>query len=150
MVLRILIVCALVGGLLAVAGCGGSKSSSETTETVTSGTGTLGEESVEESTPEEALAELEAIGPLLDDALARYEAGEQAAAADAVGDIYLERFEKVEGPLGERNHDLMEELEEKISTELRTAMQEGKSNAEIESLVAEIKSELDEAKAELE
>ncbi len=141
--LRALLLGLMVGGLLAVSGCGGSDSASATGAVSTTVT------AEEESTEEEALAEVRAIPALLDAAVARYAAGDQDAAADAVGDIYLERFEKVEGPLGDANHDLMEELEEQISTELRTDMEAGKPEGEIEALVAEIKTALEQAEEEL-
>jgi len=161
MLLRFLLLLALAGGLLTLAGCGGDDSESaqsgetttpsiETTgETETSGEDEDGEEE-EESTPEEALEEIEAIGPLLDDAVTQYESGDHDGAADAVGDIYLEHFEKVEGPLGEANHDLMEDLEEAISTDLRKAMEDDAPDEEIESMVADIKTDLDKAEQELE
>lgn len=124
---------AVLGVLVAgVAGCGGSDSGSE-----------------ESSSPAEALEQVNAIPALLDEAVATYKSGDREAAADAVGDIYLEHFEDVEGPLGERNHDLMEELEEQISTDLRTAMEDGKPQSEVDALVADIKANLDVAKQEL-
>lgn len=147
--LRLLVLIALAGGLVTVAGCGGSSDSSTSTSETSTTTVDEGSEEGEESTPEEALAEIQAIGPLLDDAVAQYAAGEQEAAADAVGDIYLEHFEKVEGPLGDVNHDLMEDLEGLISTELRNAMQEGKPVEEVEAIAAEIQTKLDQAAEEL-
>jgi hypothetical protein len=154
-VLRFLLLLALAGGLLTLAGCGGdseSAQSEDTTVTTSVGTGdeteTEGEE--EESTPEEALDEIEAIGPLLDDAVTQYESGDHDGAADAVGDIYLDHFEKVEGPLGNVNHDLMEDLEKAISTDLRQAMENDEPDEKIESMVADIKSDLDKAEQELE
>jgi hypothetical protein len=157
MVLRLLVLIGLAAGLLAVAGCGGSSdSSTAASETVTtSGGATVDEEAEEDedteekATPEEALAEIQAIGPLIDDAVAQYAAGEQEAAAEAVGDIYLDHFEQVEGPLGDVNHDLMEDLEELISTDLRNAMQEGKPVEDVEAIAAEIQTKLDQAAEEL-
>ncbi len=129
--LRALLLLALVGGVLTVAGCGGSSSDEES------------------STPVEALAEIATIRTLLDQAVTQYESGDQEGAADAVGDIYLEHYEHVEGPLGDANHDLMEEIEKQLSTELRTAMQNGATASEVESLVAEINTELDRAQEAL-
>lgn len=134
MVLRALLLFALVCGLVTVAGCGGS-SDSETTE--------------ETATAAEALVAIRAIPALLDAAVAQYAAGQHEAAAEAVGDIYLEHYEEVEGPLGEVNHDLMEEIEEQISTELRGAMTDGAPQEEIDALVAEIKTGLQQAEEEL-
>jgi len=145
--LRVLALLALVAGLLVVAGCGSdSEPSSAGTTTATT---TSEEEGEEESTPEQALAEIATIRTLLDDAVAQYHAGDHAAAADAVGDIYLEHYEKVEGPLGDVNHDLMEEIEEKLSTDLRTAMNDGAPQSDVDELVAEIRSSLDEAEEAL-
>ena len=94
--------------LLAAAGCGGADESDE-----------------ESATPAEAVEEIAEIKTMLASAVPR-SAGDADAAEETVGDAYLEHFEHVEGPLGERNHDLMEELEEAISTELRNAIKAGK------------------------
>jgi hypothetical protein len=145
--LRILALLALAGGLVVTAGCGSDSESSlagETTVTTTSE-----EAGEEESTPEQALAEIATIRSLLDDAVAQYQSGDHQAAADAVGDIYLEHYEKVEGPLGDVDHDLMEEIEEKLSTDLRTSMEDGAPQSEIDALVSEIQSDLEKAQGAL-
>jgi hypothetical protein len=137
---RLLVLGVVLGAFaVGVAGCGDSDSGSTATETT--------EEHA--SSAAEALEQVRAIPALLDDAVATYTSGDQEAAADAVGDIYLEHYEDVEGPLGDRNHDLMEELEEQISTELRQDMEAGKPQGEIEALVADIKSNLERAEQEL-
>ena len=43
----------------------------------------------------------------------------------------------------------MEEIEEKLSTDLRTSMDDEADQSEIDSLVSEIKSDLDQAEQEL-
>jgi len=146
--LRVLALLALVGGLLVVAGCGSDSDSTSATDTTVSTTTEESEEE-EESTPAQALAEIGTIRTLLDDAVTQYASGDHSGAADAVGDIYLEHYEHVEGPLGDVNHDLMEEIEEKLSTDLRTSMEDGAEQSEIEALVADIKSGLDQAEEEL-
>ena len=110
------------------AGCGGSEESEE-----------------ESTTPAEAVAEIREIKTLLDTAVGQVGEGDTEAAEETVGDAYLEHFEHVEGPLGEKNHELMEELEEAISTDLRADIKAGKSAAEIESTVNEIHADLDRA-----
>lgn len=125
---RMAVLVVLAAGVLVAAGCGGGSSQPE-----------------ESATPAEARKEIAQIRTLLDRAVADYAAGKQDAAAEAVGNVYLERFEKVEGPLGERDQELMEELEAQISTELRTAMNDGKPTGEIDALLAKIKQGLDEA-----
>jgi hypothetical protein len=114
--------------LLAAAGCGGSDDSDE-----------------ESATPAEAVAEITAIKAMLADAVQLVSDGDVEAAEETVGDAYLEHFEHVEGPLGERDHDFMEELEEAISTDLRNDIKEGKPAAEIRTEVEEINEDLDRA-----
>jgi hypothetical protein len=142
----------LLFGLLAllalgVAACGGSSDSTASDEP--SAAATTEEAEHENATPEEAREELAEIRTILADAVEQYKAGEAEAAEQAVGDAYLEHYEEVEGPLGDRNHDLMEELEEQISTDLRQAMKDGKSDEEIDALLAEITTNLDKAVEEL-
>jgi hypothetical protein len=120
----------LVAALLALAaaGCGGSDESDE-----------------ESATPAEAVTEIEEIKTMLATAVAQVRSGDADAAEETVGDAYREHFEKVEGPLGERDHDLMEELEEAISTDLRREIKAGKAVDEIESAVDEIQDDLERA-----
>ena len=112
----------------ALAGCGGADESDE-----------------ESATPTEAIAEIRQIRTMLADAVTQARAGDADAAEETVGDAYLEHFEHVEHPLGEEDHELMEELEEAISTDLRNDIKDGKSADEIEAAVAEINTDLDRA-----
>ena len=110
------------------AGCGGSDEAEE-----------------DSATPAEAVAEIGEIKTLLATAVDQVRAGDAEAAEETVGDAYLEHFESVEDPLGDRDHELMEELEEAISTELRNDIKEGKSAEEIETKVDGIDADLDKA-----
>ena len=110
------------------AGCGGSDESEE-----------------ESATPAEAVAEIGEIKTLLETAVTQVREGDAEAAEETVGDAYLEHFELVEGPLGEKDHDFMEELEEAISTDLRADIKAGQSADEIEATVNEIDADLDRA-----
>jgi hypothetical protein len=121
----ILLIAALA---LAVAGCGGNDESEE-----------------ESATPAEAVTEIEEIKTMLATAVDQVRAGDADAAEETVGDAYLEHFEHVEHPLGEEDHELMEELEEAISTDLRNDIKDGKSADEVEAAVAEINTDLDRA-----
>jgi hypothetical protein len=112
----------------ATAGCGGSDEAEE-----------------DAATPAEAVAEIKEIKTLLATAVVQVRAGDADTAEETVGDAYLEHFEHVEAPLGDRDHDLMEELEEAISTDLRNDIKAGKSADEIETKVAEIDADLDKA-----
>jgi hypothetical protein len=111
-----------------VAGCGGSDASAD-----------------ESTTPAEAVAEIGEIKTLLDTAVDQVRAGDAETAEETVGNAYLEHFEHVEAPLGARDHDLMEELEEAISTDLRNEIKSGKSADEIKGKVDEIDADLDRA-----
>ena len=114
--------------LLAVAGCGGSDESDE-----------------ESATPAEAVEEIGEIKTMLAIAVGQVRDGDAEAAEETVGDAYLEHFEHVEGPLGERDHELMEQLEEAISTDLRNDIKDCKSANEIQTEVDAIEAELDQA-----
>jgi hypothetical protein len=111
----------------------------------TSGCGGSDEAEEDSATPAEAVAEIGEIKTLLATAVDQVRAGDADAAETTVGDAYLEHFESVEDPLGERDEDLMEELEEAISTELRNDIKGGKSADEIETKVDEIDADLDRA-----
>jgi hypothetical protein len=111
-----------------VAGCGGSDESDE-----------------ESATPAEAVAEIGEIKTLLATAVDQVRAGDAETAEETVGNAYLEHFEHVEAPLGEKDHDLMEELEEAISTDLRNDIKDGKSADQIKTKVDEIEADLDRA-----
>jgi DNA repair exonuclease SbcCD ATPase subunit len=107
------------------------------------------ERSEEDTTPAAAAAEIDTIKSMLDDALAKYKAGDAEAAEETVGDAYLEHFEEVEHPLEEVDEDLMEDLEHTISTDIRTKMKDGAPASEIEQLIEQAKTDLDEAKSKL-
>ena len=127
-----------------VTACGSDDDSSPAAATTTDD----GEEEGE-ITAEEAAAEIDEIKRMLDEGLAQYQDGDQEAANTTVGDAYLEHFEQVEHSLEERDHELMEELEHRISTEIRDEMKDGASGDEVAALVEETKAELDTAKAKL-
>ena len=112
----------------AAAGCGGDSAEAE-----------------ESATPAEAVTEIGEIRTLLGTAVEQVRSGDADAAEETVGDAYLEHFEEVEAPLGERDHELMEELEEAISTDLRNEIKAGKPAAEIAAHVEEIDADLDRA-----
>ena len=114
------------------AACGGDEESSE-----------------EDLSPAAAATEIDRIKSMLDDALAKYVDGDAEAAEEIVGDAYLEHFEKVEHPLEEIDEELMEDLEGKISTEIRDKIKDGAPAAEVEQLIEHKKTDLDRAKTKL-
>jgi hypothetical protein len=125
---------ALAALALTVAGCGGSAEA----------------DSEEAVTPAQAVAEIGEIRSLLDQAVEQYRSGDAEAAEETVGDAYLEHFEQVEHPLGEIDHEFMEELEHTISTTIRERIKQGASAEDVAQLVAETKRDLDHAEDLLE
>jgi len=120
---------------LAVAACGSDDESVAEAEPTTS--------------PEQAVAEIGDVRSGLADALASYEDGDAAAAAETVNETYLQHFELVEGPLEEADAELNEELEEQIREELVTEIESGAPKADVAGLVSDIGEGLDEAEAAL-
>ena len=133
---------------LTVTACGSDDDSSPAAATAAEDGEDEGEEEGE-ITAEEAAAEIDEIKRMLDEGLAQYQDGDTEAADTTVGDAYLEHFEKVEHPLEEQDHELMEDLEHRISTEIRDEMKEGASTDEVAALVEETKADLDTAKTKL-
>jgi hypothetical protein len=129
---------------LTVTACGSDDDPSPAAATATED----GEEEGE-VTAEEAAAEIDEIKRMLDEGLAQYQDGDTEAADTTIGDAYLEHFEEVEHPLEEQDHELMEDLEHRISTEIRDEMKEGASADEVAALVEETKTDLDTAKTKL-
>lgn len=135
---------------LAAAGCGSDDNASSPPAATTSngaGESEEAEESEEASTPAEAVEEISAVRDRLDHALEEYREGEADEAEEIVGDAYLEHFEKVEQPLGEQDHELMEDIELLVSTTIRNRIKDGVPVATVEKLVDEAKSKLDRAEA---
>jgi hypothetical protein len=129
---------------LTLTACGSDDDSSPAAATATD----EGEEEGE-ITAEEAAVEIDEIKRMLDEGLAQYQEGNQEAADTTVGDAYLEHFEKVEHPLEEQDNELMEDLEHRISTEIRDEMKAGASADEVAAMVEQTKADLDTAKAKL-
>jgi hypothetical protein len=129
-----LLTCAVSSGF-ALAACGGDEKGSDA--------------SAEESTPATALAEITQVKAGLDKAAAQVKSGDSAAAVETVSDTYVDHFEKVEDPLDKVDHELNEELEEGISTELRDEIKNGASAAKVQKHVDELKADLDTATEKL-
>jgi hypothetical protein len=104
----------------------------------------------EGSTPEQAVAEIGNVRTSLDDALAAVSSGDAAKADEILAEGYVEHFEKVEGPLEKVDPELKEELEETLATTLRDKVKAGASEAELQTLVDDVKADLDSAKGKLE
>lgn len=100
------------------------------------------------TTPQQAIGEIGEVRTALDKGLDQLRAGDRAAADETVSEGYLQHFEKVEGPLGERDRDLNEKLEETLRDGLRAKIKSAPVT-EVEKLVGTIKGDLDAAEAKL-
>jgi hypothetical protein len=94
-------------------------------------------------------AEIDAVIAGLDKALSLYKSGDNQAALDEIAETYEEHFEKVEDPLGDVDHDFMEDLEGLIATKLRAAITDKQPAAAVEALVTEARTKLATAKGML-
>jgi hypothetical protein len=117
-------------------GCGGSDTQTEDDEHAT--------------TPQQAIAQIAKVRSGLAEALASYQSGDKRAADEQVGDAYLQHFELVEGPLGDVDHELTEQLEDMIREELREQIRDDAGAASVKALVRTIGAKLDQAESELE
>lgn len=122
---------ALIAAALALSACGDDDSTTSEAE--------------QTSSPETAIAEIGETEKGLNEALATYEKGDEAGAADQVTETYLQHFELVEPPLEEVDEELTEELEEAIREELVSAMEAGDPVADVTALVKQIDADLGEA-----
>ena len=119
----------------ALAACGSDEKSSEAT--------------AEQSSPAVALAEIVAVKAGLDKAVTELRGGDAKAAEETVADTYVDHFEKVEDPLDKVDHELNEELEEAISSDLRKEISGGAPAAQVSKHVDAIKADLDTAAEKL-
>jgi hypothetical protein len=126
---------AAIGSVVALSACGDDEKSSES-------------EAEAKASPQQAITEIAAVRTALGQAVDQVKAGDKAAADSTVSEAYLQHFEKVEGPLEERDHELNEKLEDSIREELRDTIKTG-SATEVETLVEEIEGDLTTAEAKL-
>jgi hypothetical protein len=117
---------------------------------VTSATGLIGHEleetvgatPVEESDPEEIVAEIE---ELLDEIVQTYADGDPDAAAELSAEAYLENYEVIEAEVIELAPDVNEELEPLLGADLRSEIDAGAPVSDIEQMVERAKVLLAEA-----
>jgi hypothetical protein len=103
------------------------------------------EQAEQQSTRQQAIAQIAKVRSGLDAALATYRAGDRGKADEQVGDTYLEHFELVEPPLDRVDHELKERTEDTIRETLRDRMKAGAPTADVARLVRQIDGLLDEA-----
>jgi hypothetical protein len=127
-----------VAGLIG-AGCGGSSNPSGEGEA----------DSATAVSAEDARPEIDVVRNGLAASLTAYRNGDEAQAEELATDAYLEQFELVEEPLGRRDAELNEKLEEQIRGELRDLIRDGAPVARVTALVERINGELGEAQRAL-
>jgi len=135
MFIRSALTTAAVGGVVALSACGSDNDKKS-------------EEAEANTSPQQAITEIAAVRTALGTAVEQVKSGDKAAADNTVSEAYLQHFEKVEGPLEERDHELNEELEEAISQELRDKIKTA-SASEVEAFVEEIEGDLTTAEGKL-
>src|SRR4051794_21067198 len=135
MTVRSLLTALAVASTLALAACGNDEESGETAE--------------ESTTPQQAIGEIGTVRANLDTALRQLESGDYPAAEETLAESYTEHFEKVEGPLGNVDHELNEEIEETLATKLRGRVKYGAPAGDVEALIGAVKRDLETAEAKL-
>jgi len=82
----------------------------------------------------------------LTEALELYEKGNQDEAYETAASAYLDQFENVEGPLAEKDKELMESIEAQMKA-FRDAIKAGKPVSEVQALLAQIAPNIEKAMA---
>lgn len=99
--------------------------------------------------PGRARGYFDTIDRLLDRVVSEHEQGDAEAAAELVGEAYLENYEHLEHDLQEVDAELNEEIEGLLGPGFRRAIQEGMTQGELEARVTEIRELLGRARAAL-
>jgi hypothetical protein len=100
------------------------------------------ESDTEDRQPAELITE---IRSLLNQTIIEYQNKNFSGASALTEEAYLENYEFLEGPLAEQNETLMEETEVMLREQLRDQVKGDDPNADVENLVKQINSHLDEA-----
>lgn len=97
-----------------------------------------------------ALEEIRLVRSAIQEALTAFKQGQAARAQELVVQAYLDHFEKAEGPLEQKDRNLMQRLERLIRVDLRDKIKAKAPVAEVERLVQTILVSLDQAERLLE
>jgi hypothetical protein len=100
------------------------------------------ESDTEDRQPAEIITE---IRSLLNQTMIEYQNKNFSGATALTEEAYLENYEFLEAPLAEQNETLMEETEVMLREQLRDQVNGDDPNADVENLVKQINSHLDEA-----
>jgi hypothetical protein len=100
------------------------------------------ESGAEERNPGEIITE---IRSLLNQTIIEYQNKNSSGASALVEVAYLENYEFIEAPLAERNETLMEETEVMLREQLRDLVKSDSVEADVQTLLQKINSNLDQA-----
>lgn len=100
------------------------------------------ESGAEERNPGEIITE---IRSLLNQTIIEYQNKNSSGASALVEEAYLENYEFIEAPLAEQNETLMEETEVMLREQLRDLVKSDSVEADVQSLLQKINSNLDQA-----
>lgn len=100
------------------------------------------ESNTEERQPPELITE---IRSLLNQTIIEYQNKNFSGASALTEEAYLENYEFLEAPLAEQNETLMEETEVMLREQLRDQVKGEDPDADVEKLVTQINSNLDQA-----
>ena len=100
------------------------------------------ESGAEERNPGEIITE---IRSLLNQTIMEYQNKNSSGASALVEEAYLENYEFIEAPLAEQNETLMEETEVMLREQLRDLVKSDSVEADVQTLLQKINSNLDQA-----
>lgn len=100
------------------------------------------ESGAEERNPREIITE---IRSLLNQTIIEYQNKNSSGASALVEEAYLENYEFIEAPLAEQNETLMEETEVMLREQLRDLVKSDSVEADVQTLLQKINSNLDQA-----
>ena len=100
------------------------------------------ESGAEERNPGEIITE---IRSLLNQTIIEYQNKNSSGASALVEEAYLENYEFIESPLAEQNETLMEETEVMLREQLRDLVKSDNVEADVQTLLQKINSNLDQA-----
>lgn len=100
------------------------------------------ESDAEERTPVDIITE---IRSLLNQTVTEYQNKNFSGSSALVEEAYLENYEFIEAPLAEQNETLMEETEVMLREQLRDLVEDDGVEADVQTLIEKINSNLDQA-----
>lgn len=100
------------------------------------------ESDAKERNPGEIITE---IRSLLNQTIIEYQNKNSSGASALVEEAYLENYEFIEAPLAEQNETLMEETEVMLREQLRDLVKSDSVEADVQTLLQKINSNLDQA-----